>query len=64
MPEIGMLDKNLAVMYSLGRDDIEFYDPRKEPFALYGVFFEDGQYRRLPDAAASKVSGGVRELAG
>ena len=64
MPEIGMLDKNLAVMYSLGRDDIEFYDPRKEPFALYGVFFEDGQYRRMPDAAALKVSGGVRELAG
>lgn len=62
MSEIGALDKNLEVTSSFGREDVVLYDPRREPFALYGVTFEDGLYRRMPGKLAGSVSDGVREL--
>ena len=62
MAEIGSLDKNLEIKSSFGRDDVVLYDPRLSPFSLYGVFYENGQYHRMPYDVAAKVSGGVREL--
>ena len=43
-------------------ENLKFYDVQDEPFALYGVFSENGKYRRLPEKVAKSVSEGVYEL--
>lgn len=63
MKTLAEIDRNLAVSTSFGRDDVVLFDPRTPPFSLYGVFYEDGAYRRLPDAVAASVSEGVHALA-
>ena len=62
MTDITKLDGNLQVSASFGRDDIVFFSPNEAPFSLYGVFYENGCYRRMPEPAAKCVSDGVREL--
>ncbi len=58
------LDKNFAPE-ELNRDDTVFYDARKTPFAIYGLYHPqtEAEFRRMPDTAAARVSIGVRELA-
>ena len=41
---------------------IHFYNAQEEPFAIYGVFLENGKYRRLPEQVAKSVSKGVYSL--
>lgn len=62
--DISQVDKNFVVETSLNIDHIKFYDIRQEPFSVYGVFFENGMYRRLPENIAQSVSAGVYRLHG
>lgn len=62
MRSISQIDRNFAVQTKLKLDDVTFYDALEEPFSLYGVFYENGQYRRLPEQVAKSVSQGVYEL--
>jgi lysophospholipase L1-like esterase len=62
MSDISQLDKNFTIDTDLGRDDIAWHDPRKEPFSMYGVYFDGECYRRMPEEVAKNVSGGVYEL--
>ena len=43
-------------------DNLKFYNIQEEPFSLYGVFFENGKYRRLPEQVAKCVGQGVYRL--
>lgn len=40
----------------------KFYDAKKAPFRLYGVYHEDGLYRRLPYSVAEATSPSVANL--
>ena len=62
MSDISKIDRNFAVETSLNIDHIKFYDILEAPFSLYGVFYENGLYRRLPEKIACSVSEGVRAL--
>ena len=62
MSDISTIDKNLKIAESFGRDDIELYDTVKPPFSLYGVFYEDGLFRRMPKEVAQMVNDGVARL--
>lgn len=62
MNDISKIDPHLAVKEAIGKDDIVLLDPREEPFTLYGVYHEDGVYRRMPMSVAEKVNDGVRDL--
>ena len=62
MQDISKVDKNFIVETDLSRDDIVFYDVKENPFCLFGVFYEDGCYRRMPEETARAVSDGVRIL--
>lgn len=62
MADISKIDRNFAVETSLNIDHIQFYDIQEEPFSLYGVFYENGIYRRLPEEIARSVSEGVYAL--
>ena len=58
------LDKNFAVPVSVNEKGIEFYDVRKPPFRIYGLYNaeSDPEFKRLPDDVAASVSDGVRQL--
>ena len=59
---ISQIDRNFAVPTSLNIENIKFYNIREAPFSVYGVFFENGKYRRLPEQVAKAVSQGVYNL--
>lgn len=62
MKSISEIDKNFKIETKLNKDDIVFYDVKKEPFKIYGIFHEDGKFRRLPEEVAKTVSEGVHYL--
>ncbi len=62
MANLDQIDSRLAVMNSLGRDDLTLYDAKEEPFTLYGLTYSDGQYRRMPKEIAASVSDGIVTL--
>ena len=62
MSNFEKIDKNFKVETTINKNDVLFYDPRELPFRIYGVYHEDGQYRRMPRAVAESVSEGVLAL--
>ncbi|MBR6806992.1 MAG: hypothetical protein IKM46_01285 [Clostridia bacterium] len=44
------------------RENVTFYDVRYPPFAVYGVSYDNGKFRRLPENVARAVSEGVHHL--
>ncbi len=62
MRDISKIDRNLAIQTSLGLDNVKFYDIQAEPFSLYGIFFENGMYKRLPETVAKSVNPHVHDL--
>ena len=62
MEEISRIDKNFAVPVSPETENMIYRSVREDPFSVHGVFFENGQYRRMPEAVARSVSEGVYAL--
>ncbi len=62
MSNIANIDKNFEVKAKIGKDDVVFRNVLEEPFEIYGVFHDDGKFRRLPEAVAKTVSEGVLAL--
>ena len=52
MSDISKIDKNFKVDSSINKPDVKFYDVNDDPFKVYGVFYHDGKYRRLPEKVA------------
>lgn len=63
MEEIEKIDTNFKVETNIDKADIKFYDVRSLPFKIYGVFYENGKFRRMPENVAKQVSEGVYWLA-
>lgn len=59
---IEKIDKNLKVDTNIAKEDIKFYNIRQTPFEINGIFYEDGKFRRMPEAVAKSVSDGVYYL--
>lgn len=59
---ISTIDTNFAVQEQFTQDGICFSDVRQAPFSVHGVFFENGKFRRMPEAVAKTVSEGVHWL--
>jgi len=53
------VDKNLKVETKIEKEGLKFYDALSEPFKIYGVFMEDGMFRRMPEKVAESVSKNV-----
>lgn len=62
MSDISKIDSNFNVASAIDEPDVKFYDINKAPFVVYGVFYEDGKFRRLPESVAKTVSNGVTHL--
>lgn len=62
MGNVSQIDRNFAVQTTLDLDNVKFYDIQNEPFTLYGVFYKNGQYRRIPEQVAKSTSPNVELL--
>ena len=62
MRDVSKVDQNFFVNTKIDKNDIHFYSADEEPFKIYGVFKENGKYRRLPESVAQTVSEGVQTL--
>ncbi len=60
--KISEIDKNFKIETKLNKNDIVFFDAKDEPFKIYGVFYESGKFRRMPENVAKIVSDGVHWL--
>lgn len=61
---IEKVDKNLAVSEKIDAKDVVFYDVRKKPFKIYGLYKPETEevFKRLPDTVAKETSEGVEIL--
>ena len=62
MKTIYDVDQNFAIESKLDIPGIRFHNCLEEPFSLHGVFFEDGMFRRMPEAVAKATNDGVHWL--
>lgn len=62
MSNISEIDSNFAIETTLNLEDVKFYTPNHESISLYGVFYENGLYRRLPEDIAKSTNEGVYNL--
>ncbi len=62
MKNISEVDKNFSIKTNIEKEDICFYDAKEKPFVIYGVFYENGKFRRLPEEVAKTVNEGVLAL--
>ena len=60
--DFSKIDKNFEVKTTIDKEDIRFFNVDEEPFKVYGIFRENGKYRRMPEAVAKSVSEGVYAL--
>ena len=60
MKTIYDVDKNFKIDTKIQKDDIRFYDAKG--LDVFGVFYENGMYRRLPEEVAKSVSEWVHHL--
>lgn len=62
MPDISLIDSNFKLTTELDVSDIRFYNVNQAPFVIYGVFYDSGKFRRIPEDVARSVSEGVYSL--
>jgi hypothetical protein len=62
--DISRIDKNLSIETTLVKDGVAFYDVRRAPFSVYGLYDYKNQpiFRRLPEDVAAATSDGVAHL--
>lgn len=62
MNDFAKIDKNFIVETKIEKEGLKFYNCMESPFEVNGVFYENGCFRRMPEAVAKSVSLGVEAL--
>lgn len=62
LSNISLVDSNFKIESHINEKDIRFYDVNQPPFRIYGVFYDSGKFRRLPEDIAKTVNTGVYGL--
>ena len=60
--DILQVDKNFKIETKINKTDIKFYDVKNPPFEVFGVFYENGAFRRIPESVAKATSDRVTFL--
>ena len=60
--DIASIDPNFKVESQFDKPDVRYFDVRKAPFQVYGVYFDDGKFRRMPEHIAAAVNPRVLAL--
>ena len=56
------IDSNFKVETKIEKQGLKFFDALAEPFKIYGVYYQDGKFRRIPEEVAKNTSTGVLGL--
>lgn len=58
------VDKNFIIETKINKPDIVFYNPKSEPFRIYGLYDykNESVYKRLPDEIGTTTNPGVKKL--
>jgi len=58
------VDPNMIFQTSIKEEDIKFFNPKSEPFKIYGLYNykDEPVYKRLPDEIGLNVNEGVKSL--
>ena len=62
MKSITEVDSNFKIKTSIQQEGIRFFDPHTPPFRIHGVKYENGRYRRMPEAVAASVNDSIEYL--
>lgn len=62
MSDVALIDSNFKVETKINQADIKFYDVNQKPFKIYGIYYDDGKFRRIPEEVAKTVNDGVYRL--
>lgn len=62
MSDISKVDKNFIIESRLSKEDIKFFSVNEVPFKIYGVYYKNGLFRRLPEEIAMATNSGVHAL--
>lgn len=62
MGNIADIDKNFKVQAKIEQQGIRFFDVLSKPFEIYGIYMDDGKFRRMPENVAENVNNGVLRL--
>ena len=60
--DVVKIDKNFAINTTIDLEGLVFFDAQELPFKIYGVIYEGGMFRRMPEAVAKDVNPGVYAL--
>ena len=62
--DLSNIDRNFKIETNIGEEDVVFYDVRRAPFAVYGLYDYKNQpdFKRCPDEVAHGTSTGVAYL--
>lgn len=56
------IDRNFRIETNIQKEDICFHDVEEDVFRIYGVFKENGMFRRMPERVAESINKGVYGL--
>lgn len=59
MKDLTSVDKNFQLKTEINKEDVVFYNVLQSPFQIYGVFYQDGKFRRLPESQAKAVNNSI-----
>lgn len=59
MKNISDIDTNFKLKTDINKEGLRFYNCESEPFKIYGIYKENGKFRRIPEKVAQSVSEGV-----
>lgn len=62
MFDVSKIDSNFRVDTNIDKEDVRFYRIDEAPFTIYGIFKENGKYRRLPESLAKTLNPRMYEL--
>ncbi len=63
MSDISRIDSNFTVRTDVDVKNLVYHDINKEPFKIYGMFYEGDRYRRIPEKLAFSLQNpGVEKL--
>ncbi len=56
------IDSNFKIETAIQREGLTFFDAKRAPIELYGVFHDGKLYRRIPEALAKSISENIEYL--
>ena len=58
------IDDNMIIKVTESENGIDYYDSRRAPFSLHGIWYAGDRFYRIPPEVAKSVSPGIYDMRG